>query len=327
MIDGINDTRPRRRRARGPAAGRPRARQPDPDEPGRAHAVVGHADPRHRAVRRPAARGRHRDDDPESTAARRSARRAASWPPSTPASPRRSSSGAAASGWSPRAPRPCAASAATTRSRPGWGRLSVARPPAGGVQIAASILDCGPRGARRRDPARRGGRCGPDPPRRHGRPLRAQHHVRLEDHRGGPAGHRAPVRRPPDDLASPAAGRRPVPRRRLRLDHVPRRGRRAPGPADARARSARRAGRPGLSVKPGDAARGARRLPRPARHRARDDRRARVRRPGVHGGRRGRQARCRARGLARSARARARSSSTAAAGRRPPRSSGAAAPT
>ena len=34
----------------------------------------------------------------------------------------RSSSSGAATGWSTRAPRPCAASAATSRSRPGWGR-------------------------------------------------------------------------------------------------------------------------------------------------------------------------------------------------------------
>ena len=116
---------PRRRRPRRPAARRPRAREPDPDEPGRAHAVDRDADPGHRAVRRPAARGRHRDDDPGQPRDRDRRRVRAAGRRARRASPRRSSSVAAASGSSPRARPPCAASAATTRSRPGWGSATV----------------------------------------------------------------------------------------------------------------------------------------------------------------------------------------------------------
>ena len=138
----------------------------------------------------------------------------------------RSSSSAAASGSSPRARRPCAASAATSRSRPGWGRADRGQPPARARADRREHPRLGPRRARRRDPARRGGGRGPDPPRRDGRPLRAQPHLRLEDDRGRPAGHHDSVRRPPDDLRARALDAA-VPRRRLRLDHVPRRGRRA----------------------------------------------------------------------------------------------------
>ena len=46
-------------------------------------------------------------------------------------------------------------------------------------------------------------------------------------------------------ISEPGRWTRAVPRRRLRLDHVPRRGRRAAGPARAGARSARPAARPG----------------------------------------------------------------------------------
>ena len=118
-------------------------------------------------------------------------------------------------------------------------------------------------------------------------------------------------------ISEPGPLDRAVPRRRLRLDHVPRRGRRAADPARARADPR---GRPvgGAVGQARDAARGARRLPRPARHRPRDDRRARVRRPVVHGRRRAREARAGA-ALARPAAARRRSRSTAAARPRPPR--------
>ena len=153
--------------------------------------------PVHRAVRRPAARGRHRDDDPASTAARRSVRRAASSPPSTPAQPAPD-----------RRPAPPRAARRRERGRParrakpragpgrGGGGLTVADRRPARVQIAASILDADLGRARRRDPPRRGRRRGPHPPRRHGRPLRPQHHVRLEDDRGRPARH-GPARSTP----------------------------------------------------------------------------------------------------------------------------------
>ena len=138
-----------------------------------------------------------------------------------------------------------------------------------------------PRGAGRRDPPGRGRRRGPDPPRRDGRPLRPQHHVRLEDHRGCPAGDPPAVRRPPDDQRARAldATRSSTPaatRSRSTSRSTSRRsGRRSSG-------SARRAARPGCrsSRRPRWPPR---RLPRPARHHPGDDRRARVRRPVVHG--------------------------------------------
>ena len=119
-----------------------------------------------------------------------------------------------------------------------------------GVLIAASILDTRPRRPRRRDPARGGRRRGPHPPRRHGRPLRPEHHVRLEDDRGRPAGHDAPVRRPPDDR-----GARPLDRvssstpAATRSRSTSRSRRRQVRPALERIREAGRAA--GLSVKPG----------------------------------------------------------------------------
>ena len=51
-------------------------------------------------------------------------------------------------------------------------------------------------------------------------------------------------------IAEPGRWTEAVPRRRLRLDHVPRGGRRAAGPAGPRADPRGRARRPGLSVKP-----------------------------------------------------------------------------
>ena len=51
-------------------------------------------------------------------------------------------------------------------------------------------------------------------------------------------------------ISDPLQVRRRVPRRRLRLDHVPRRGRPGADRAGARGRSGRPAGPPGLAVKP-----------------------------------------------------------------------------
>ena len=64
MIGGVNDTDARRRRDGRAPSRRSRPRQPDPDEPGRAHAVAGEPDAGHRAFRRDAPRCRHLDDDP-----------------------------------------------------------------------------------------------------------------------------------------------------------------------------------------------------------------------------------------------------------------------
>ena len=102
-LRGHDDRRDQRhgrrcRRDGGAAARRARARQPDPDERRRAHAVDGHADRALRAVRRAAPRRRASRPRSASTAGPRSGRPAASSPPSTPASRRRSSSSAAASG-------------------------------------------------------------------------------------------------------------------------------------------------------------------------------------------------------------------------------------
>ena len=105
-----------------------------------------------------------------------------------------------------------------------------------------------------------------------------------EDDQAAPASDRAAVRRPPDDQRARPLHRR-VPRRRLRLDHLPRRDRgadRADPPRDPR-------GRPG--GRPRGQARGRRSsalepYQRAARHRHGDDRRAGLRRPVVHEGRR-----------------------------------------
>ena len=100
-----------------------------------------------------------------------------------------------------------------------------------------------PRQPRLRGPARRAGRRRPDPPRRHGRPLRPEPDLRREDDQGASGG--GP--RCPFDahlmIGEPGPLHRRVPRRRLRLDHLPRRDRGADR-ADARARSAPPVGRP-----------------------------------------------------------------------------------
>ena len=93
---------------------------------------------------------------------------------------------------------------------------------------------------------------------------------------------RGAVRRPPDDQRARPLHRR-VPRRGLRLGHVPRRDRgahRADPQGDPGRRPCRRSRR-----QAGDAAVGARAVRRAPRHRPDHDRRAGLRRPGVHEGR------------------------------------------
>ena len=131
-------------------------------------------------------------------------------------------------------------------------------------------------------PGAEGGRR-PDPPRRHGRPFRPEPHVRREDHQAPPPPDGAAVRRAPDDQRAWPL-HRGVPRRRLRLDHVPRRDRgadRADAPRDPRRRPGGGPRRPTR-----DAAVGPRAVPGAARHRPRDDRRAGLRRSELHEGRR-----------------------------------------
>ena len=188
MIGGINDTPSRRRRARRPAARRPCARQPDPDEPGRPHAVDRPARCRSSSAFAATLRAagiattirRNRGQEIGAACGQLAAEHAGE----PPAPDRRR---AAASGSSPRAPRPCAASAATTRCRPGWGSdaAATAGQRACGSRRASSTRTSPNLG----DEIRRAenGRRRPHPPRRHGRPLRPEPHVRLEDDRGGPA--------------------------------------------------------------------------------------------------------------------------------------------
>ena len=111
-----------------------------------------------------------------------------------------------------------------------------------------------------------------------------------------PPADRAAVRRPPDDQRARPL-HRGVPRRRLRLDHVPRRDRRADR-ADAARDPGRRPGRR-AGGQAQDAAVGARAVRGAARHRPGHDGRARVRRPGVHEGRRPATSCCAARDVLR----------------------------
>jgi len=123
---------------------------------------------------------------------------------------------------------------------------------------------------------------GSHPSRRHGWPFRPEHHLRAGHHQAPQADRQSAVRRPSDDFAAePLRG--PVHRRRLRLDHFPRRGRgadRTDSAADTQGRSACRSG-----YQARDAAVGSRPLPRSARHSHGHDRGAGFRRPEVHGGR------------------------------------------
>ena len=231
MISGVNDTAADAHGDGRPPPRRPRPRQPHPDEPGRPHAVGRQPERRDRALRRrrcsrPASRRRS-----VATAAPRSGRRAASSRPSGPVSRRPPRSPGAAPGSSARAPRPFAASGATSRRRSEWGS-------SGGHGTGA---DRGQHPRRRslehglRRPASPEGGRRSDPHRRHGRPFRPEPDVRPEDGRRHPQADGAAARRPPDDQR-PAQVHRRVPRRRLRLGDVPRRG-------QGRRRSSRRSRR------------------------------------------------------------------------------------
>ena len=102
-----------------------------------------------------------------------------------------------------------------------------------------------------RRPQAREGRRRPPPPRRHGRPLRAEHHLRAGRRGRVPAADHAAARRPPDDRRAVAL-RRAVPGRRAGHDHLPRRG--ADEPDEVKRETLERiraAGRqPGLAVSP-----------------------------------------------------------------------------
>ena len=239
-----------------------------------------------RALRRAPARRRDRDHDPLQPRAPRSGRPAGSWRPSAPDEPtppavarrrerdRRRKRGRPAR----RAERRAAARGRGRAERGG-------RRPAE-VLVAASILDSDLGAPERGDPARRGGRGGSHPPRRDGRPLRPQHHLRAGRRSSAVRRrHRAAVRRAPHDLRA-----RPVldgvPRRWVRLDHLPRGGRSGPGTRRRWRGSARPVARRACRSSPATPLDSARPVSRPARHRARDDGRARVRRAGVHGRRR-----------------------------------------
>ncbi len=164
---------------------------------------------------------------------RRSGRPAASSRRSGPGSRPRPSSRGGAPGWWPKARPPCSASAATSRRRPGWGTDRGRRTGPGRGEHPR----CRPVEPGLRRPPGPGGRGGPHPPRRHGRALRPQPDVRGEDDQAPSQADRAAIRRPPDGRGAGPLPRR-VPRRRLRLDHDPRRDR-GGDRADAAARSGR----------------------------------------------------------------------------------------
>ena len=215
---------------------------------------------------------RHRRDGPGATAARTPAPPAASWPRTGQGSRPRRPSPTAARRSSARA-RPPSEATVTWRACPTIWRLRwPARPrrsnrAAVAGRIAArrsrrtplawpegrSLMAGRPgqrqhprRGSRRpcRESGGRSDRRRPAPPGRHGRPFRPQHHLRRDGDQAPPADRKAALRRPSDDLgAGPVHG--PVHRRRLRLDHVPRRSRgahRADAAQDPQGRPAGRAG-------------------------------------------------------------------------------------
>src|SRR6266850_889168 len=125
----------------------------------------------------------------------------------------------------------------------------------------------------------RGGRCGPDPRRRHGRTLRAEHH----DRPGGRA-LPSPGDPAPAGSASHDRGARPLSRGLRRRGggwaHGARGGRGPPPPHARVDREARQAG--GARAQPRDPRRGAGRGAARARPRPRDDGRPGLRRPGLH---------------------------------------------
>ena len=211
----------------------------------------------------------------DATGARRSAPPAASSPQSGPASRRRRRSLAGARGSRRRAPPLCRGErshdpAPARRD----GRHGKAWPAARARRVAASILDADLSNLAYAVRQVQAGRRRSDPSRRDGRPLRPEPDVRSADHQAPPAADRAAARRPPDGRRAGPLHRR-VPRRRLRLDHLPRRDRgedRADVARDPGRRPRRRAGRQAR-----DAAVRARAVRRAARHRPGDDRRARLR--------------------------------------------------
>ena len=201
-------------------------------------------------VRGDAPGGRHRDDDPAQPRpgdrrglrpARRGARRRAA---------------GAGRGPPPRAARrrerrrPARRAQPRPGRRPGWGSSGGAT---GRARVAASILDADLVEPRLRRPPRPEGRAPT------GSTSTSWTATSSRTSRSGPktikapaAADRAAVRRPPDDQRAGPLHRR-VPRRRLRLDHVPRRDRRADR-ADPAARSGPPAAPPGLARQAGHAA-------------------------------------------------------------------------
>src|SRR5580765_8227599 len=135
------------------------------------------------------------------------------------------------------------------------------------------------RAARRAGRGGRGRRRRPDPRRRDGRALRAEHHDRAGRRPVASPGDAAPARGAPDDRGARPLSRG-VRRRGGGRAHGARRGR-APSPPDARVdRAAPPPGR--ARAQPRNARVGARRGPARARSRPRHDRRSGLRRPGLH---------------------------------------------
>ena len=149
--------------------------EPHPDEPGRPHAVAGQPDAGHRGVRgdRCATAGigttirRNRGQEVGAACGQLAAERAGE--PPAPAVARRRERLVMRERRRP---------ARRAQRRAGAGRGGGVTVGTGRARIAASILDADLANLAQQRPARRGGRCGPRPPRRDGRPLRAEPHVR-----------------------------------------------------------------------------------------------------------------------------------------------------